>query len=207
MFWTDVFDVPASDVETEIIERIACEFLPRVDDRGHLRLFIKRNIQSRLIKKWNRKKYVNENKAKSRAQLQQEYAMASHIRLETQDTEVSWNAIIRIALHLREAGQELTRKQKKEYYQLIINLGMHKECLKSNYQIQALENCYGRDAITEKEFGTERGRSQSKIHITKRRAEDNIIKYICKNLVSNIKRLFFVDKHGELNFIRDSPGY
>ena len=89
MFWTDVFDVPASDVETEIIERIACEFLPRVDDRGHLRLFIKRNIQSRLIKKWNRKKYVNENKAKSRAQLQQEYAMASHIRLETQDTEVS----------------------------------------------------------------------------------------------------------------------
>ena len=108
---------------------------------------------------------------------------------------------------MREAGQELTRKQKKEYYQLIINLGMHKECLKSNYQIQALENCYGRDAITEKEFGTERGRSQSKIHITKRRAEDNIIKYICKNLVSNIKRLFFVDKHGELNFIRDSPGY
>lgn len=181
MFWNDVFEIPASDIKTEMIGRIACEFLPRVDDRGHLRPFIKGNIQSRLIKMWNRKKYVNENKANSRAQLQQEYAMASHIRPETPDTEVSRNAIIRIALHLRETRQELTRKQKKEYYQLIINLGMHKECLKSEYQIQALENCYGRDAITEKEFGTERGRSQSTIHITKRRAEDNIIKYICEN--------------------------
>lgn len=83
MYWTDVFDVLASDVETEMIERIACEFLPRVDDRGRLRPFIKRNIQSRLIKMWNRKKYVNENKAKSRAQLQQDYAVVTNIRSET----------------------------------------------------------------------------------------------------------------------------
>ncbi|WNS42042.1 hypothetical protein [Paenibacillus sp. MMS20-IR301] len=191
MCWTDVRDVPPSDMETEMIERIAFEFLPRFDARWKLRPFIRRNIISRLNKRWNRKKYVNGNIAKPRVQIEQQYAMATLRSPEKIDPEVTRNVLISTALRLEDEGRTLTRAQKKSYYQLIVHVGMHKECLKSSVQIETLEHCYGDNATTEREYGVTRGRKQATVHRNKRRAEDNVLKYIRKNLRYSIKTSVF----------------
>lgn len=74
---------------------------------------------------------------------------------------------------------------------MILPIGMHKECLKSPFQIEALERCYGKDAITEAECAKLLGKTQATVHTNKRRAEDNILEYIEKNFWIRRKRLFF----------------
>lgn len=180
--WNDIEDITPAEIEAEMIVVIATRFMPRVDGRGRLRKFIKLNVQSELMKRWGRKKYVNGKKDKPRAQLQKEYLQKYAYIKEIRDPAVIRANIITVVTKLKEDNLKLSLADKKLFFgDMILPVGMHKECLKKPCQIEAIERCYGEHAITEKECGKLLGRTQATIHRNKQRAEANILEYIEKN--------------------------
>lgn len=190
--WNDIDDITTEEIEVELIDAIATRFIPRVDGRGSFRRFIKINVHSELTKRWLRKKYVNGNKDKSRKELLDHYLEKQAITSEERDPILLRAKVIETVNRLKADNRKLSREEKKNFYgYMILPIGMHKECLKSPFQIEALERCYGKDAITEAECAKMLGKTQATVHTNKRRAEDNILEYIEKNFWIRKKRLFF----------------
>lgn len=190
--WNDISDDPPSDKQDELFAKIATEFIPRYDpNRGFLRPFIKQNVANFLRKGWARKTYVNGDRTRPREEIQREFIRGSHTYIESHSRDEKKEFLIRIGLRIIKEGISLDRKAKKEFFGLIVELGLHKTFLTKEKQIEAIEACYGLEAKHEWEVAKDRGVTQQTIHINKRRGEDNILKYIHKNFSDSEKTSVF----------------
>lgn len=181
--WRDMTEITASDMESDLITAIATEFMPRFDPtRGPLRLFIRLNIQSRLIKLWNREKYIGEDKTRTRADALKEYARMHSYPEERLDPDEKRAYVIGLAHRLSRTNEKMKIKDKREFFRIVLELRMHQEYLDSEEQKDALLHCYGM-GLTEAQHAERTGRSQPTVHINKARAERNIMEYIVNNFM------------------------
>ncbi|MDR9855661.1 hypothetical protein RJP21_18775 [Paenibacillus sp. VCA1] len=191
-FWNNISDDPSSDKQNELFAKIATEFIPRYDpNRGSLRPFIKQNVANFLRKGWSRKTYVNGDKTRPREEMRREFIRSTHTYIESRSRDEKKEFVISTGLRIITEGISLDRKAKKEFYGLIVELGLHNAFLTKEKQIDAIEACYGLEAKNEWEVAKDRGVTQQTIHINKRRGEDNILKYIHKNFSGSEKTSVF----------------
>lgn len=181
--WRDMTEITASDMESDLISAIATEFMPRFDStRGSLRPFIKRNIQSRLIKLWVRETYVGEDKTRTRADALREQARMHSYPEEHLDPDEKRAFVIGLAHRLSRTNEKMKIKEKREFFRIVLELRMHQECFDSEEQKDDLLHCYGM-GLTEAQHAERTGRSQPTVHINKARAERKILDYIVNNFM------------------------
>ncbi|OME75936.1 hypothetical protein BK120_30190 [Paenibacillus sp. FSL A5-0031] len=199
-YWNDVADVPRSDKEDEIYRYIATEFIPRVDlEKGFYR-YIRINVISRIRRDWRRIKFVNGNNDKNRVDAIREYLSLQNTN-EQRDPEQLRESLKRMAITINKQEIKLSLELKRLYYGLVVQTRLHKAALKSDRQREAIEQCYGKDPVTEGQQALISGSTQQNVHKNKSRGEKNILRFLSKNFENRLKTVVFFVSCWGTNFI------
>ncbi|WP_169091445.1 hypothetical protein [Paenibacillus sp. PL91] len=179
-YWNDVADVPRADKEDEMYRYIAMEFIPRVDlEKGFYR-YIRINVISRIRRDWRRNKFVNGNKDKNRIDALREHLISQNTD-EQRDPEQLRESLQRMAAATNKQEIKLSLEHKRLFFGLVVQTRLHKAALKSERQREAIEQCYGKNPVTEAQSAFISGSTQQNVHKNKTRGEKNILKFLGRN--------------------------
>lgn len=182
-YWNEVTLATQQEKISELYEDIIYRILPRYDrQRSRLRRFVRFSLQKKVQGAWGHEKYVNAGKSNKRPRfvdLQEYFRQQETVIGLSVDPEAERQQMINICKRIVRESAKVKPKARRELFGWIVKEGLHIKLLRSTKQIRTMQMIYG-EGLKETEAAVLLGIEQPAVHISKRRAEANILERIEK---------------------------